>query len=126
MAEHVHNLKYLRRARKNLRKASTPQEKILWSRLRINVFEFKFRRQHGVGNFIVDFYCPAGKLAVELDGGQHLDNKEYDIERTNYFESLGIKVIRFWNDEIDKDICGVLQKIKAELKLVTLSPSLLS
>ena len=80
-------------------------------------FGYKFHRQHSIGNFIADFYCPTRKLIIELDGSQHLDNQEYDKERTEYFESLGIKVIRFWNNEINNNLNGVLMKIKEELGL---------
>ena len=85
---HIHNLKYLHDVRINLRKEITPQEKILWQKLRNSSLGYRFRRQHSIGNFIADFYCATKKLAIELDGSQHLDNTEYDQERTNYFESL--------------------------------------
>lgn len=80
--------------------------------LRRKNFNCKFKRQHSIGNFIVDFYCPAKKLVIELDGRQHLKNKDYDEERKWYFESLGIKEIRFWNSEIDNNLKGVMEKIK--------------
>jgi very-short-patch-repair endonuclease len=112
MKRHPHNLNYLKQTRQNLRKNSTPQEQILWHMLRRKNFIYKFKRQHSIGNFIVDFYCPTKKLVVELDGSQHLENKEYDEERRWYFESLGIKEIRFWNSEIDNDLKGVMNKIK--------------
>lgn len=116
MAERVHNLKYLRQVRQNLRINETPQEKILWNKLRRKNFSCKFKRQQSIGNFIADFYCASKKLIIEIDGGQHLDNTEYDEERTEYFKSLGIKVVRFWNNEIDKNINGVLMKIEEELE----------
>ena len=67
-------------------------------------------------NFIADFFCPDKRFIIELDGSQHLDNKEADQERTNYFESLGIKVIRFWNREVENNLSEVMRKIKEELK----------
>ena len=94
----------------------TPQETILWKYLRRKNFAYKFKRQHSIGNFIADFYCPARKLIIEIDGGQHLDSQEADTERTQYFESLGLKVIRFWNNEVDKNINGVMMKIEEELR----------
>ena len=115
MTKHVHNLKYLRGARKELRKTSTPEEKILWSKLRGQKLGFVFKRQESIGNFIADFYCPKKMLIIELDGNQHLDNKEADQERTNYFESLGIRVIRFWNNEVNNNLNGVLMKIQEEM-----------
>ena len=86
-------------------------------------FEYVFKRQHSIGRFIADFYCPTKNLIIELDGSQHLDNKEYDQERTWYFESLGIKVIRFWNNEVNNNLKGVLMKIKEELDSTALNPS---
>jgi very-short-patch-repair endonuclease len=115
MYDHIHNLKYLRTARKQLRKDITPEEKILWYKIWNDKLGYKFRRQHSIGNFIADFFCPEKRLIIELDGGQHLDNVEADQERTNYFESLGIKVIRFWNSEIESNLNGVLMKIGEEL-----------
>ena len=113
---HIHNLKYLRHARKDLRREITPEEKILWYKIWHNNLGYKFRRQHSIGNFIADFFCPEKRLIIELDGGQHLDSIEADQERTNYFESLGIKVIRFWNIEVKNNLNGVIIKIEEELK----------
>ena len=102
--------KFLSR-RKELRKSLTPQELKLWHYLRNKKLGVKFRRQHGIGPYVVDFYCNENNLIIELDGSQHLDAKEYDKERDNYIETLGIKVLRFWNGEIDKNIEGVLKII---------------
>jgi very-short-patch-repair endonuclease len=115
MSERIHTIKYLHDARKDLRNDITPEEKILWYKLKNKALGHKFRRQHSIGQFIADFYCAAKKLVIELDGSQHLDNIEYDQERTNYFESLEIKVIRFWNGDINKNLNGVLMKIEEEL-----------
>ena len=101
----------------------TEEEIILWSVLKNNKLGYKFRRQHSIGRFIADFFCPLKRLIIELDGSQHLDNKEYDEERTNYFESLGIKVIRFWNNEVDKNLAEVMMKIKKELNSTAPNPS---
>ena len=92
----------------------TPQEIILWSRLRRNqIMGYKFRRQHSIGNYIVDFYCPEKKLIIEIDGLQHKREKDlrYDAKRTGYFNSLGIKVLRFWNNEVLTNLEGVLDTI---------------
>jgi very-short-patch-repair endonuclease len=101
----------------DLRKSITPEELLLWYKIKGKRLGHKFRRQHSIGHFIADFYCAEKKLVIELDGSQHLDNVEYDKERTDYFESLNIKVVRFWNDEINKNIEGVVMKIKEELKI---------
>lgn len=116
MFDYIHNRKYLYPARKILRNNLTQEERILWSVLKNDKFGYKFRRQHSIGRFVADFYCPMKKLIVEVDGGQHLDNVEYDKERTEFFESLEIKVIRFWNHEIRNNLNWVLIKIESELK----------
>ena len=115
MVKHVHNLKHLRGVRKELRSTLTPEEAILWNVLKDKNLGQKFRRQHSIGNFIADFYCPKKKLAIELDGSQHLDAKEKDSERADYFNSLGIKVLRFWNSEINSNIENVIKRIRKEL-----------
>jgi len=111
MYEIFNKSKFLSR-RKELRKSSTPQELKLWLYLKGKNLGLKFRRQHGIGPYIVDFYCKEKNLIIELDGSQHTNAKEYDKERDNYMETLGIKVLRFWNGEIDKNIEEVLIKIK--------------
>ena len=97
--------------RKQLRKNQTPQEIILWSKLRRNQTGFKFKRQVSIGPYIADFYCSKKLLVIEIDGSQHVENKKYDGERSDYFLSLGIKTLRFWNNEINTNIEGVLIKI---------------
>ncbi len=75
-----------------------------------------FRNQHAIGKYVVDFCAPRKKLIIELDGSQHLEQKEYDSERTVYLESKGYKVIRFWNSEVMNDIEGVLLAILQKLE----------
>jgi len=95
-------------ARKN-RKNPTPAEKKLWAHLKDRqVKGVKFRRQHAIGNYVPDFCAVKEKLIIELDGSQHLEQTEYDAERTKYFESLGYRVIRFWNNQIMKELDGVI------------------
>ena len=98
-----------------LRQSQTPQEAILWSKLRNNQLGFKIKRQYSVGPYVLDFYCPLKKLAIEVDGSQHIENKEYDIQRSDYLSVFGIRMIRFWNNEINVNIDGVLNKIISEL-----------
>ena len=98
-----------------LRKEMTLTERKLWSYLRNDQLGVTFRRQHAVGNYIPDFMCIEKKLIIELDGSQHLEQEEYDNERTNYLESLGYKVIRFWNNDVMKDIEGVILAIMDSL-----------
>ena len=101
----------LSRARE-FRSNPTPAEATLWRLLRRKQLGgFKFRRQHVLGPFIVDFYCPKTRLVVELDGRSHLANKEYDLERSKYLEDRGLKITRFSNDEVLKNTRQVLEKI---------------
>ena len=102
-----------------LRRNMTSQEQKLWTYLRKNqINNCRFRRQYPIGNYIVDFVCRAKKLIIEVDGGQHngINNIINDSERTKYLESLGFRVIRFWNNEIDKNIEGVYNEIVKYLK----------
>ncbi|MBV6401323.1 MAG: hypothetical protein CNIPEHKO_01622 [Anaerolineales bacterium] len=94
-----------------LRKELTPTERKLWAYLRGDKLGVNFRRQHAIGNFIPDFVCIEKKLIIELDGSQHLEQEEYDEERTKYFESLDYKVIRFWNNDVTKNMDGVIRSI---------------
>ena len=112
----INNIKKLFYRRKELRNGATPQEILLWSKLKNSQLGFKFRRQHSIGGYIVDFYCPVKKLVIEIDGSQHFqkDNQEYDNTRTNYFKALEIKVVRFTNTDINTNIESVLLKIKSE------------
>jgi very-short-patch-repair endonuclease len=109
----IFNIKALFDRRKELRNSSTPQEILLWLNLKNSQLGAKFRRQHSIGGYIVDFYCPNKKLIIEIDGSQHFEdeNREYDKIRTDYFEGLDIRVLRFTNKEINTNMSGVLQKI---------------
>lgn len=98
-----------------LRKEQTNAEKILWQKLKNYGLGVKFRRQHPIDTFIVDFYSPSLKIAIELDGFSHKDNKEYDKIRTSYLNSRKIKVMRFWNSEVEKDLEGVINRIREEI-----------
>jgi len=95
-----------------LRKEPTPAEKKLWAYLRRDKLNgVNFRRQHAIGNFIVDFVSIKRKLVIELDGSQHLEQEEYDIERTKYLELQGYKVVRFWNNDVLNNMEGVILSI---------------
>ena len=100
----------------NLRKNTTQAEEKLWKHLRRKQMTVKFRRQHALGNYIVDFCCIEKKLIIEFDGSQHLDLQEYDEVRTQYLESLGYRVLRFWNNQVMKDINGVILAIEYALE----------
>ncbi|MCI0479125.1 endonuclease domain-containing protein [Candidatus Uhrbacteria bacterium] len=88
---------------------------MLWSRLRCKQIEgVKFRRQFGIGRYVVDFYCPAFRIVIEVDGDSHFvgDAPRYDEERQRYIESLGLRVLRFTNDDVRENIEGVLEQIR--------------
>ena len=103
---------------RNLRKQPTREEDVLWGHLRGSRFHgAKFRRQVPFDRYVVDFYCQASKLVVELDGKQHEWFSEYDAGRTEALERMGVRVIRFSNDEIRDDLDAVLDRIRDELRL---------
>ena len=84
-----------------LRKNLTQAESLLWKRLRNNQLGVRFKSQHPIDIFIADFYCHKLKLVIEIDGGMHLAQKEHDDGRTSEMEYMGIKVIRFTNEEVE-------------------------
>lgn len=102
----------LKRFQKTLRTNQTDVESRLWYHLRGRRFHgWKFRRQHILQGYIVDFVCLTRKLVIELDGGQHTDQKEYDKKRTQTLEEDGFKVIRFWNNDVLNNLEEVLETI---------------
>jgi len=115
------NKKYQIEKRRELRKKETKFESILWDKLKNRKFmNLKFRRQYGIGDYIVDFYCPKLKLVVEVDGEIH-DIKEvleYDKVREAFINGLGIKIIRFKNVEIIEDLNDVLKRLELEVGLI--------
>ncbi|NOY51270.1 MAG: DUF559 domain-containing protein [Chlorobi bacterium] len=113
----LNNLPYLKTFRKELRNNLTPAEAALWKVLKgKQLVGRKFRRQHSVANYILDFYCPAEKLAIELDGQGHFESaqEEYDRERDLFLKHVGIKVLRFENKIVWNDLEGLLDAVKAE------------
>ena len=109
---------------RDLRKNMTKEERHLW-------FDFlryctpRFRRQEIIGNYIADFYCSKAKLVIELDGSQHLEPTDlaYDAQRSAYFQSLGIAVIRYYNTDINYNFQGVCNHILDVLVLRGIHPS---
>ncbi|MGY4475855.1 endonuclease domain-containing protein [Bradyrhizobium sp. USDA 3364] len=107
-----------RAAAKKLRANTTPHERILWRALReMPTDGSHFRRQAPIGPYIVDFFCPAKRLIIELDGGHHNDDEmaKRDRKRQQWLEREGYRVIRFWNSEITVDLNAVLERIYVEL-----------
>ena len=105
--------------RRQLRKTMPKAEVLVWSRLRgKQLCGYKFHRQYSVGPYSIDFYCPAAKLAIELDGDSHFYPVEqrYDSQRQRYIESFGIRCLRFTNSEIYENLEGVLETIARVLR----------
>ncbi len=96
---------------RELRQELTPAERKLWAVLRGDQLGVSFRRQHAIGPYIADFCCIKKKLIIELGGKQHLAQAESDAERTKYLNSLGYRVIRFWNSDVMKDLDSVIRAI---------------
>jgi very-short-patch-repair endonuclease len=103
---------------RELRRALTPAEQRLWQYLRSGQLAgYGFRRQHPVGPFIVDFFCPAVKLVIEVDGDSHAEQAEHDAERTRWLgEQKRYRVIRFTNEEVQHNIEAVVDAIGAVVK----------
>jgi very-short-patch-repair endonuclease len=101
---------------RELRKNLTDAERALWQHLRHRqIGGQRFRRQHPIGPYIVDFFCFEKRLIVEIDGGQHSEQVAYDEERTKWLEARGFRVLRFWNNDVLGNIEGVKQVILEEL-----------
>ena len=108
---------------KELRQKQTPAEQMLWQCLRANQLHgAKFRRQHNIGQYIVDFYCHTAKLVIELDGGIHELQKDRDSDRDTYLKANGLQVLRLQNEEITQNLPQVLQTITNHLSLFLPSP----
>jgi very-short-patch-repair endonuclease len=108
----------IRQFARELRQPQTPAEATLWQHLRNRNLKYKFRRQHPIDYFIIDFYCAEAKLLIEVDGPSHLEREqqEYDQARTEYLEALGYKVIRFTNNNCSYNIHAVVTAIIEEVE----------
>ena len=115
----LRNAPYLKSRRRELRHNQTEAEKLFWQKVRGRRFlGLKFFRQYSVGPYIVDFYCPKLKLAIELDGGQHaqVDRRKHDVAREMYLKMAGVEVLRFWDNEVLKNMDGVLYRLMEIVK----------
>ena len=113
---------------RNLRTNMTDAEQLIWSKIRRKqIGGVQFYRQKNIGHYIVDFYCPKGKLIVEIDGGQHYENEgiKKDQERDRYLQGLGLTVLRFSDLDVLKNIDGVVERIQEYLKSSFLPPPFL-
>lgn len=108
------NLKKNKRLRKNLRKQDILSEKILWAKLSKKQQGYKFRRQFGIGDYIVDFYCPKLRLVIEIDGATHSKDDEIrlDNRRQGFIESLGLVVKRYTNIDMQENLSEVMADIQ--------------
>jgi very-short-patch-repair endonuclease len=98
---------------RNLRKRQTDAENLIWRHLRRKQVEgLRFRRQHPIGKYIVDFVCLEKQLILEIDGGQHAIEKEKDSDRDTWLTIEGYRVLRFWNNEVLGNLPGVLETIR--------------
>ncbi|WP_080767705.1 endonuclease domain-containing protein [Vibrio campbellii] len=113
MPQRTFNLKYQKQIRSQLRTNMPKPEEILWQRIRRKQLGVKFRRQHGIGRYIVDLYCAELNLVIEIDGDSHFsdEGKEKDTIRDSFMETLGIKVLRFTNEEVMKQTESVLERL---------------
>ena len=102
---------------RHLRRAPTDAEALLWHHLRgRHISGYKFRRQHSVGPYVLDFFCHEARLAIEVDGSQHMENVEQDEAGTRYLEALGIRVVRYTNIEVLTETDSVLEAIFNEIR----------
>lgn len=119
MSMHQGALPHVFEKAKNNRLELTKAEGILWESIRLKKLDgFKFRNQHAIGAYIVDFYCHEAKLAIEVDGDYHLEpnQKEYDDERTKLIEASGVKILRFSNHQVINCLDVVLAEMKTWLQ----------
>jgi len=108
---------YLKQRSRDLRNNLTDAEQKLWQRLRSKQIQGnKFRRQFVLGNYIVDFICLGKRLIIEVDGGQHMDNVNYDLQRDEWLKQQNFKVLRFWNNQVLNEIDSVLEVIVKNLE----------
>jgi len=108
----------VRQFARELRQPQTPAETTLWNHLRNRNLKYKFRRQHPIDFFIIDFYCAEARLLIEIDGSSYLEREqqEYDQSRTEYLEALEYKVIRFTNNDVSYNIHAVVTEIMQEIE----------
>ncbi len=108
---------------RHLRKNMTPEESLLWSRIRKKqIHGHRFRRQHPIGPYIVDFICLEENLIIEIDGGQHNQPSQEERYRADYLEKHGYQTLRFWNHEVRNELTAVLDTIARSLAGKTSSP----
>ena len=126
MARYLKGHSENRERKRLLRSEMTRSERLVWSRIRAKQFEsLKFRRQHGIGPYIVDFYCPEKAVVIEIDGDVHaLDSQtEKDRQREKYLRALGLRIIRYANDDVLNRLDDVLEDLWEQMNPGSTSPS---
>jgi very-short-patch-repair endonuclease len=114
----IHYNPKLKEKSKDLRKNSTFAEVLLWNELkRRKLNDYQFMRQKPIGHYIVDFYCSSLKLVIEIDGITHIGKEEYDNKRQKYLESLGLKLLRFFDNDVKQNMAGVIAAINEWIEL---------
>ena len=110
----IYNNQSTKEHRRELRKNPTNAERKIWSILKGEQMGVRFFRQYSIGPYVIDFYCPQLRIALEMDGGQHAEEKHriHDAWRTEYLRKHDIRMLRFWNNEVMQNLEGVGEKIK--------------
>jgi len=118
VTQRIFNIKTHRYLRSELRANMPEPEKILWQKIRGRQLGVKFRRQHGIGRYIVDFYCAEKHMIIELDGDSHYGEyaQSYDVKRDEYMASIDLKVMRFTNNQIVNELEAVMECIYHVIK----------
>ena len=114
MSPKIFNIPQYTTRRQELRNNATQPEQKLWATLRGKQLGVKFRRQHGIGHYIVDFYCPERKFVIEVDGDSHYTDvaQQNDLQRDAFLQQLGLRVLQFTNQDINQNMAGVYEVIK--------------
>ena len=116
MNQNIKTPKYVIELARQMRCNLTPSEKIMWEQLKNKKIDgHRFRSQHPIHRYILDFYCPSKSVAIEIDGDIHKSRKKYDEYRDDYLKSVGIQTLRFENSEVNDNIQKVILKIKNNL-----------
>ena len=108
---------------RKLRRDSTDAERRIWRLLRSSQLGAKFRRQQPIEGYVVDFVSFEHRLVVEIDGGQHTDQDEYEMRRTRCLEANGFRILRFWNSDVMENETGVLERVVEVLSIMAPAPS---
>jgi len=126
MPQNLHNNKKLEKRRKMLRQQQTKSEILLWSRLKEKQIGYRFRRQHSIGYYVVDFYCPSLRLIIELDGGIHFESEveKKDKKREEYFVEKRFFIKRFTNMKVETDLDEVVVRIRMACDELSTAPAL--